>query len=180
MKGQGKEYAEALFSLAMEEGQMEAYLDALREIAAVFRENPAYVDLLVSPGIPARERSALVTQGFSGQIPDSVLSFLCVLTEHGGITSFSDCLTHYEELCNAAFGVSVAEVTSAVELTDTEKERLEALLAYRSGHRVQVRYATDKSILGGMVVRMDDTVMDGSIRHRLNEILKGATAPAME
>ena len=166
-----KEYAVALFSLAREkEDRILPYRDALRRILSAFEEQPEYISLLSSPSIPIRERRALIEQAFADSVPEQVLSFTELLCEKGHLRLFENCVKEYEELCRAASSVSSARVVSAVPLTDGEKTTLIAKLEKFSGHRVEAHYETDETLIGGVTVYMDDTVIDGSLRRKLKQV----------
>ena len=83
---------------------------------------------------------------------------------------FSDCVAAYEALLREWKQTSVAEVVSAVELTEDEKTRLLAKLEAVCGHAVVAEYRIDESLMGGVSITVDGKVMDGSIRRRLHEV----------
>lgn len=170
MAEMSKEYATALFSLALEGGQAKEIGEGLSLMLDALRENPAYVDLLASPGIPKEERTAALAAAFREAVPAHALSFISLLCEKGRLREFDGCVAEYEELYRAHLRASEAEVTSAVPLTDDEKARLVARLCEVSGRTVHATWLVDESLVGGVVVRMDGRVMDGSVKHRLHEI----------
>ena len=165
-----KEYASAIFALAKEDGLEKEYAAALGEINAQLERQPEYYALLESPNVPIRERRALIEQAFGDSVPEYVLSFTQLLCEKGRIALFSDCVSEYNGMLNALERTSVAVVTSAVELTDGEKAALIKKLEKLSGRTVTAEYKVDESILGGLIVRMDDTLIDGSIRRKLKDV----------
>ena len=109
-------------------------------------------------------------QAFADQVPEYVLSFTQLLCANGHIQQFHDCVSEYESMYKALSSVSTARVVSAVELTDGEKSALINKLEKLTGHTVTASYETDDGILGGVVVYVDDKVIDGSLRHRLKEV----------
>ena len=165
-----KEYAMALFSLAQETDAVKEISEALDTVSAVMKENPEYEDLLASPNIPKTERVEAVEQAFTGTVPEHVVSFLSLLCERGRIRSLSECISEYRQLCDAANKISVAEVSSAVELTEDEKSALTKKLEKLCGNSVVLNCTVDPSLIGGISVAVDGRVIDGSIRHRLHEL----------
>ena len=165
-----KEYAEALFSLACEAGKEREMLLALEDALGAFEENPELMELLSSPGIPLSERIDTVERIFLGSMPEDGISFLQLLCEKRRIRSFPNCVKEYRQLLNQRDALVTAKVKSAVALTDAEcaalKEKLEAI----SGNTVLLDCTVDPAILGGVVVELNGTVMDGSLRHRLREV----------
>ena len=170
MSGISSEYAQALFMLAMEKQQAEEYDKALDLVADAFVENPTYLEFLESPSIPVSERLAALESAFANVLPREVLSFLKILCEKRYIAEFSDCVAHYKVLLNEVTGVSDARVTSAVELSENEKNTLKEKLEKLSGHKVEIEYIIDPSILGGLIVEMDDKVMDSSLQKHLKDV----------
>lgn len=165
-----KEYAAALFELAKETNEEKPFADALAVIQNVFTTDPEYMELLSSPNIPVRERRSLLEKAFSGHVSEYVLSFTELLCDKGHIREFGKCVREYEQLVKAFASVSSARIVSAVPLTDSEKAALTKKLEKISGHMVTAQYELDESLLSGVVVHMDDTVIDGSLRHQLKEV----------
>ena len=170
-----KEYASALFALALEQQSIDEVYSALSEVAAIFRENPEYLEFLASPGIPKKERVDALMKALEG-LPELVCSFSAILTEHGAILEFDRCVREFTLLYQAAKRRSTAYVTSAVPLSEDQKEKLKAKLEAISKNEVELVCTVDKSLLAGVIVNMDETVIDGSVKRRLEnlkEIMNG-------
>ena len=163
------EYAEALFDLSVEAGSQKEISTALDTVLSVVDENPEYLDFLSSPNIPKSERVAAIGQAFSGE-HEYVVSFLSLLCEKGRIREIRECISEFKQLCDAADKISVAQVISAVELSESQKAALTAKLQKLCGNRVVLDCRTDRSLMGGMVVSIDGKVIDGSIRHQLHQL----------
>ena len=170
MAGVSREYAQALFSLAQETQSEEAIYEGLKLVADLVRENPEILDFLAAPNIPMKERTGVLEKALAGNVPEYTLSFVQLLCEHGYIRELKGCVSDYEDLWNTARGLSTAQVVSAVALTEEEKRQLQQRLCAKSGHEVRLECSVDESLLGGLVVTLDGKVMDGSLKHRLNEV----------
>ncbi len=170
MSGISSEYAQALFMLAMEKDLGEDYAKALDLVADAFLQNPLYTELLESPGIPLSERLAALESAFSDAVPRDVLSFLKLLCEKRYVAHFNDCVVQYKALLNEVNSISNANVTSAVELSENEKNSLKKKLENLSGHTVMIEYTVEPSILGGLIVEIDGKVMDSSIQKHLKDV----------
>lgn len=170
MTDMSREYAEALFALACEENAKKEYALALDTVSKAFKDAPEYMDLLVCPGIPMAERIAAIDEAFSGRIPGYVVCFLKLLCEKSRISFFSSCVREYHSLLDASEHVSAAKITSAVELTNDEKIRLQKKLEKMSGHSIIMEYVTDPGIMGGILIETDGRVIDGSLRRHLQEV----------
>ena len=165
-----KEYAEAVFALGLENDAVDSYSQALENVREVLLQNPEYVDFLACYAIPAGERADAVAQAFSGALPKNVLSFLQLLCEQGNIKLFFDIADEYSRLLLAHRSMSNAVVYSVVELTDAQKDALTARLEKLCKKNLSVSYVIDKTIMGGLLIDIDGSIIDGSIRHRLHEI----------
>lgn len=165
-----REYAAALFALARESGAEEEYAEGLRAIAGAFSQMPEYVELLCSHAIPKEERISALFAVFSGRVPTNVLSFLSLLCEKGRVREFGECAEAYGKLLSEWKQTSVATVTSAVELTEEEKAKLLQKLEGICGHAIVAEYRIDESLMGGVSIAVDGRVLDGSLRHRLQEV----------
>lgn len=165
-----KEYSTAIFELAKEDSAERDFWEALLLIDTELSSEPEYSILLASPNIPIRERQLLLEQAFADKVPDYVLFFTELLCENGHIQSFHDCVKEYEKMYKTLNSVSSARIVSAVELSSEEKTDLIKKLENITGNIVMAEYEIDKSIIGGVVIYMEDKVIDGSILHRLKEI----------
>ncbi len=165
-----KEYASALFMLACEKEKRSEYKEALMVLKDAFLKEPEYLLFLASPSIPLSERQEAIKSAFSGRVPEDVLSYLLLLCEKGRIDCFLDSVEEFCVLFDASEKVMNAKVTSAVELSEEEKQKLLAKLEKMSKTNVNIEYTLDPSILGGLVVEMDGRVLDGSLKSRLRDI----------
>lgn len=170
MTEMSREYAVALFMLAKENAAEQEYASALKTISELFRENTEYIELLASPSIPPKVRLAAIEEAFAGALPEYVVNFLQILCEKGHIRSFEGCVSEYNKLFEASQHVVTARVSSAVPLTDEERESLCHKLEKMSGASVTLECSVDESLIGGMVVEMEGKVMDGSLRRRLHKV----------
>ena len=165
-----RSYADALFSLAVETGSVRETLDALTLARNEIYHTGGAIDLLASPAIPRDERQAVLEKAFEGRLPEHVLSLLCVMCGNGCIRELDDCVAAFTELHDAAMKLSTAYVTSAVPLTAVQEGALTAQLIRKLGRNIRLECSVDPSIMGGMIVRVDGKVIDGSIRHKLQQI----------
>ncbi len=166
----GKEYGTAFFMLASEENKRAEYAEALETVKAAFLENPQFLDMLSSPSISLNERLDSIDAVFSTALPEHLVSYLKLLCEKGRILCFIDSVEEYKALLDASERVSSARITSAVELTEDEKQRLISKLEAIEQGKVRAEYFVDPALLGGVIVELDGRIMDGSLRHRLYDI----------
>ena len=170
MSGIGYEYAKALFMLASEKELREDYKEGLETVLAVFGENPQYIEFLGTFAIPLSERLEALETAFGEKIPRDVLSFLKILCEKKYISEFSECAKEYFKMCDEIGRISSAKVTSAIELTKEEKDKLSEKLEKSSGRKTVFEYVIDPSILGGLIVETDGKIMDSSLKKHLKDM----------
>ena len=170
MTDTSKSYADALFSLALETGTVFETLIALKEMRDGIYATEGALDLLASPSIPKDERCAVLEKAFGDVQPEHVMSFVGVLVQHGYIRELNDCVEAYTALHDEHSRLSTAYVTSAVELTKGERAELIEKLSRKFNRTIHLECAVDTSLLGGLVVQVDGKVIDGSLKHKLQEI----------
>ena len=164
------EYAEAIFAIAMEENKTAEYYEDLRLVDGLIKESPEYLELLMSPSIETEEKLSLIDSAFLGKLMENTVSLIKLLCERNRIELFHECFMDYEKLYNASRQTAFVTVISAVELTDTERERIKASLEAKYKLSVELRCEIDKSIMGGIIIKTDDTIMDGSLFRKLQDV----------
>ncbi len=163
-------YAEAVLAVATAEGQSEIVEDELFRFAAALRSNDELVGTLSDPQLPIERRQKIVEDLLSGKastVTNAAVSMIVVAGRGGDLPEIIDAVV---ERCSASRNRAVARVRSAVELTDDQKSRLAAAIKSSTGTEVDVRVIIDPSVLGGLVTEIGDDVIDGSVRHRLNQL----------
>ena len=164
-----KEYATALFSLALEEKCTQEVTDALAVIMDVFRENSELTELLSSPAIPIAERIRVIDSAFSS-LHEYAVSFVKLLCERGSVHSIYDIVAEYNELFKAFSRMSSATITTAVALTEEERKALKVKLEKMCAHAVVLEERVDTALIGGMIIEVDGKVIDASLRQRLGDV----------
>jgi F-type H+-transporting ATPase subunit delta len=163
-----RRYAEAARLLANEEGNQESWLQGLDVLAAVTGDEGA-ARVLASNRVPAEDKQKLLRRTLEGQ-PDNVVNMALLLLRRGRIVLAPQIAQAYREILDRERGISHALVTSAVELTGDELKAVEGKLADLAGGPVTVRTEVDPEIIGGLVVRIGDRLIDGSTRSRLQSL----------
>jgi len=164
-----REYAEALFMLAAEENQVEAYSEALSVIRDAVTDNPEYTEFLASPAVPLEERLAAVEEAF-GKMPEYIVSFMKILCENRHVKMLPECVNEFYKLKMALSGRTVANIYSAVELTQEQKNSVINKLRKVTGKGIDPVYIIDKSLIGGIKIDVEGKTYDGSIKNRLKDV----------
>jgi F-type H+-transporting ATPase subunit delta len=166
-----RRYASAAFTVASEAGDYDAWLGALNEAARVLRI-PSARTVFLSPAVPAEQKAAALER-ILPNVPLPVRNFLRILVDRDRLDEVPGISDALRDLINERRGIITADVTTAFPL-DGEMERLVAqrIAAYlgRDPERVTIRSHVDPSIIGGVVARVGDQVIDDSVRGRLERL----------
>lgn len=169
-----KTYGQALFDLSLEENKIKEYAEEIETVKDAFRLNPDLLILLTHPQIPKEEKINVITNSFKDFISDDVLGFLVIVVKAGRQALFMSIFDCFLNAVKAYEHIGQAYVTSALELTGTQREALKKrLLEITDNIEYEMYYSVDESLIGGLVIRIGDKVVDSSIRTKLETISKG-------
>lgn len=170
MTGIGINYAQALYSLAEEDSLTEEILQQLETLAVSFGEEPGFLRLLDTPNIPKEERCNLLDDSFRGKVHPYVLNFMKILTEKGYARHFSHCVKAYREIYNEKHDIVSVTATTALAMTDGQKEKLQKKLETITGKTVLLLTRLDEGCVGGVRLDYDGKRIDGTVKNRLEQI----------
>lgn len=163
-----KIYGEALFEQAVERNLVSEFEEQVTILSQTFAENPELMKFLHHPQITKEEKISVVENVLRGRFHDDLVGFLVIIVEKGRYNEMEAIFDYFHAKVREYNKVGVAQVTSAVELTAGQKQQVEQkLLEQTSYESFQMHYETDQALLGGMVIRIGDRVMDSSIRTKL-------------
>jgi len=172
-----RRYAEAAFEVAMRDGTLEQWRAEL-DIAASVIGDPRALDILANPAIPTEQRSSVLDQLLGDRAARPVKNLIQLMLRRGRIEELSRVAAEFRRLDDDRQGITHATATSASELTQDEIRELTARLEQSTGGRIALDVQVDPSLLGGLVVRVGDRLIDGSVRGRLerlrNRLISGA------
>ncbi len=171
----GKRYGKALFELAAEENQSEAVYNDLLSLRKIYKEIPDLGNMLSDVRLDMAAKQQLMDQlttPFSGIMKN----FLLVVNRYNRMADLPLIIDEYERRYDEEQGLILGQVTTAVAMTDQQKSRLEASVAKRLGYEsAQLTEKVDPAIVGGVIVEVQDRVIDGSVATqlaKLREMLK--------
>ncbi|MCI8642852.1 MAG: ATP synthase F1 subunit delta [Lachnospiraceae bacterium] len=168
-----KVYGDALFELALEKQSVTALYEEAEALRKIFRDNGELMQLLTHPKISKEEKEAAVKAIFDGRVSDDMAGFLVLVVDKGRADELDAVLGYFLSVVKEYKKIGVVDVASAVELTDAQKEKLcEKLLATTDYATLEVNYRVDAALIGGLVVRIGDRVVDSSIRTKLSQMEK--------
>ena len=165
-----KRYADALFRLGVEQQKLEQLTADFKVVQPVFKNDKKLAKFLTHPKIDNAKKKQLVVEGFQGVDP-IVLNTLQLLVDRHRISIIPTIIDEFISLVNDAKGMADATVYSTRNLTDDEKSHLARSFAVRLGKSaVQLNNIVDPSILGGIKIRVGNTIYDGTVKAKLNRI----------
>ncbi|CAN5747310.1 hypothetical protein BH20ACT2_BH20ACT2_09840 [soil metagenome] len=163
-------YAHALFAVAKAEATLGEVEDELFRFARVLEGSDELRTTLTSPQIVASRRQQIVEDLLGGKASPTTTALVSLVVGTGRAADLPAIIDSLVALSATEQGKEVAEVRSAVALTDDQVERLGQALGQATGKEVEVKVIIDPSVLGGLVAQVGDTVIDGTVRHRLNQL----------
>ena len=168
-----KTYGEALFELAVEENKIDAFLEEVVAVQKALQDNPELDKLLNHPKISKEEKTKVMENIFKGRISDEVTGFLTLIISKERSKELDAILQYFIQRVKEEKGIGTAYVSTAVPLNEIQKAQVEEkLLATTSYQKMEMIYTVDESLIGGMVIRIKDRVVDSSIKTKLSEIKK--------
>ena len=163
-------YAEALFQLSEEENITKEIYNELHDVVEVIKNNKELDNVLKSPLVAKNEKTQLIEALFNNKINNDLKNFLKILVEKGRISSLKSIELTFKELLNDKHNIIEGTVISAIALTEKQVKELEEKLSKKYNKNVTLENEVDQSILGGVLVRLGNTQIDGSVKTRLNNI----------
>ena len=172
MSDRADAYADACLAVARAEGHLPAIEDDLLRFSQALADNEPLRLALTDPALPAVRRIAVVEELMGGKALPASTSLVAAIVGAGRASDLGEIVRSFLEKATSERGHEVAEVRSAIPLDDAQQQRLAAALSEATRKQVEVKVVIDATVLGGLVTRIGDTVIDGSVRHRLEQ-LKG-------
>lgn len=163
-------YAEAFLAVARAEGQVAQVTDELFRVAQAVQGNDELQSKLADPHLPVALRQQIVVDLLGGKALPATTSLVSLVVGTERARDLAAIVDEVLALSARSANKEVAEVRSAIELTDDQKARLAVALAKATGKQVDVRVIIDPAVRGGLVAQVGDTVIDGSVRRRLDQL----------
>jgi F-type H+-transporting ATPase subunit delta len=160
-------YATALVAVAEAEGDLARVEDELFAFAKAAEQNPALREALTDESLPVDNRQALVRDILGARANKTTVTLISFVIESGRARDLSKIADGVAQLAASSREHAVAEIRSAVPLTDKQRERLEKALSRATGRTIEAKVVVDPTVIGGVIARVDDLVFDGSVSSRL-------------
>lgn len=168
-----KTYGDALFELAVEENKLDTICEEVEVIMEVFHTNEEFVRLMCHPRISVEEKSSILETVFQGKASEELTGFLLTIESKGRFGEIEEILSYFVDRVREYRKIGVAYVTSAIPLEDSQRKAVEGrLLETTEYESFMMNYDEDPSLIGGMVIKIGDRVVDSSIKTMLGNMGK--------
>ena len=171
MKSASFQYANALADIALAQGAAEPAVKQLTDFGAAFADSAELRNFLASPAVTREAKHGLIEKIVARMRAGKIIcNFLFVIVDHRRTNMLPEIIAAFEDVIRQRQGIAEAEVFSAVELSAGQKKQFAQTLERITGKKIEAKYSLDPALLGGALVRVGDTIYDGSVRSRLNEM----------
>lgn len=166
-------YGEALFEVAVEEQKADIFLKEALAILTTLEQNPELDKLMKHPKISKSDKEQVIENIFKNQISEEMLGFMKLVVNKERYNELPKIFRYLVDRIKEAKKIGVAYVTTAVELSEEKKQNVKMRLLQTTQYKeMEMHYSVDEGIIGGMVIRIKDRVVDSSVRTQLEEMKK--------
>ncbi len=169
IRGVAKRYAQAVFDLAAESGTQEQWQADLTTLANAVSD-PVGGEFLTSPNVSDQDKRAVIGRLLPGDERRYARNLASMLVQRRRFDVVPELLDVYGDLLLEAQGIAIADVTTAVDLTPAEREQVRTQLQQIVGKQIELRTTTDPSLIGGLVARIGDRLIDASVTSQLQQM----------
>ncbi len=169
-------YATALFRAAKRTDEVQSISDDLKTLSDLLRKSPRLKSFLESPQVLEKDKTDLLASGFKSSISGTLFSFLLLVMEKHRIQHLLLMAEEFEQLVKRDQGILEAQLITARELDETLQNQIRQELERSTGKKVEIVTRVEPRLIGGVVVKLGDKVIDRSIRHQLNQLKEQMSA----
>lgn len=168
-----KTYGDALFELALEKNKVDIIAGEVAAVNLALKENPELSKLMNHPNIEKEEKCQVMKNILKDMVAEEISGLFDIIIKKDRYKDLPNILEYFLARVNEYKNIGIAYVTTALPLSDEQKERVEKrLLETTKYEQVEIDYSVDSSLIGGMVIRIGDRVVDSSIKTKLYEFTK--------
>lgn len=166
-----KTYGDALFAVAMEDGRMDEFFEAALGLTEILRTNEDFSKLMNHPKIMKEDKVKIVEETFADKLPKEMVGLMTIMVEKGRANEMVSVLDYFVDLVKEEKKIGKADVTTAITLSDAQKKKVEKRLLETTDYKTfEMCYHVDETLIGGMVIRIGDRVVDSSIKTKLYDL----------
>lgn len=166
-----KTYGDALFELAVEEDKVDILLEEIEQLQKILADNGDFGRLMNHPKVLKEEKIDIAKNVFEGRISEELLGFLTIIISKDRYREIDGILSYFVAKVKEYKGIGIAMVTTAIPLKDEQCKAVEKKLLDTTKYKsMEIHYSVDASLIGGMVIRIGDRVVDSSISTKLSKL----------
>lgn len=166
-------YGSALFEVAMETNTLDSTLEEVTFVKQTFLENEDLMKLLIHPNIEKESKISVVESIYKGKISNELTGLITMLISKGHQKDIISVLDYVIGAIKEEKGIGIAHISSAVELSKEQKDKIEKKLLDTTDYKeIEGNYDVDSSLIGGLVIRISDTVVDSSLKTQIANLSK--------
>lgn len=168
-----KTYGDALFEVALEQGKLDEYWEEAAAVKTAMEDNPELFKLMTHPKIVKEEKIKIIEDIFAGKVSKELVGLLRMIVDKGHFEEADAVLSYFIDCVKEHKNIGTAYVTSAMELSGAQKAAVEKRLLETTRYvKFEMHYAVDSGLIGGMVIRIGDRVVDSSVRTKLYDLTR--------
>lgn len=168
-----KVYGDALFELALEKDNVIRMKEEVSAVQKLFEENIDLLKLFNHPELMGEEKVKMIENIFKGRVSDDMTGFLTIIVKKGRYNEIPEIFSYIQDRIKKYQKIGVAKVTTPMKLTDAQKKAIiKRLLETTQYESFEMEYTVDKSLIGGLRIRIDDRIVDSSIKTKLAGMVK--------
>ncbi|MCR3758385.1 F0F1 ATP synthase subunit delta [Clostridium felsineum] len=167
-----RRYALALYEVGEERQKLEEYINDFNDIVGLLKTNQDVIQVVNHPQVSTSEKKKIFMEIFKGKIDEKLLNFLLLLIEKKRIHDAEGILSQLNIISLEKHNKVIADVKTVIPLTEVEKTTLTSKLSAKYNKTVILKEIIDKSIIGGVYVRVGDDVIDGTVKFKLDSMKK--------
>ncbi len=168
-----KTYGEALYELAIEENKVDSFAEEIAVLRGILADSKELNNLMNHPKVAKEEKLRVMKHVFEGRLDAQLLGFLSLIITKDRYGEVDSILRYFLDQVKELKGIGVAYVASAEPLKEAQKQQIvDKLLATTGYQQMEMHYTVDCGLIGGIVIRIGDRVVDSSIRTKLEELQK--------
>ena len=165
-----KTYGDALFEVALEKNQIDEFLDEVKAAQTAIEENKELSELVADCN---EDEIKIITDIFTGKVSEELVGLLRMIVDKGHFEQVDSVFTYFIDEVKEYKNIGTAYVTSAMELSDAQKAAVEKRLLETTKYvKFEMHYDVDSELIGGMVIRIGDRVVDSSVRTKLYDLTR--------
>ena len=163
-----KVYGDALFELAIEQDKLESVRDEVQTVSQALKDNPDFLPTLMHPDMTMEKKQEMVRKVFS-TASDDMMGLIDVMIRKNRIGELGKVMDYFEMRAKERLKVGVVMVSTPIQLSEEDRKKVEKrVLEVTDFASLEMKYIVDPALLGGMVIRIGDQVLDNSIRSKLD------------